>query len=131
MGDVVIIHSDDKPRGFWKLGCVEETLSGPDGEPRSAILLVMGKGNRLAQLRHPVQWLYPLEVTEDKARGVSSPPLKVPPATANSENDAVHGASELSGEGIPTIASRRPCRATALTAHDRQKAFVLAEGDDI
>ena len=37
VGDIVIIV-DDQPRAFWKLGKVEETLIGPDGEPRGALL---------------------------------------------------------------------------------------------
>lgn len=38
VGDVVMVHSDDQPRGFWKLGRVEETVIGRDGEPQGAVL---------------------------------------------------------------------------------------------
>ena len=37
VGDVVIIHSDDQPRGMWKFGRVEELLVGTDGEARSGL----------------------------------------------------------------------------------------------
>ena len=38
VGDVMIIHSDDQPRGMWNLGRVEKLLVGNDGEARGAIL---------------------------------------------------------------------------------------------
>ena len=39
VGDIVLIH-DDKPRGFWKLGRVEEIIVGRDGHIRGAVLEV-------------------------------------------------------------------------------------------
>ncbi len=65
VGDVVVIHSDNQPRGFWKLGRVQETLSGLDGEPRAAVLRVQGGGKHATLLCRPVQRLYPLEITGD------------------------------------------------------------------
>ena len=50
IGDVVIIHSDDQPRGMWSLGRVEELLVGNDGEARGAVLRVAGKGRRAKHL---------------------------------------------------------------------------------
>ena len=44
VGNVVVIHCDNQPRGMWKLGRVEELLTGADGEHRAAILRVAGKG---------------------------------------------------------------------------------------
>ena len=41
MGDVTI-HSDDQPRGMWKLGRVKELLIGADGEARGVVLRVAG-----------------------------------------------------------------------------------------
>ena len=59
-GDIVIIDSDNQPRGMWKLGRVEELLTGPDGESRAAVLQVAGQRRSAKYLRHPVQRLYPL-----------------------------------------------------------------------
>ena len=36
VGDVVLVHSSDRPRGFWRLGKVEELISGADGRVRGA-----------------------------------------------------------------------------------------------
>ncbi len=63
VGDVVIIHSDDQPRGMWKLGKVEELLTDPDGEHRAAVLRVAGQGRAAKRLRRPVRRLYPLETS--------------------------------------------------------------------
>lgn len=37
-GDVVIIKGDEKNRGLWKLGIVEELITGRDGVTREARL---------------------------------------------------------------------------------------------
>ena len=65
VGDIVII-ADDQPRALWKLGRVEKTLIGPDGEPRGALLRVARKGRNLLHIRRPVQRLYPLEMARDR-----------------------------------------------------------------
>ena len=36
-GDLVLIHDESLPRGFWKLGRIQEVHSGRDGLPRSAL----------------------------------------------------------------------------------------------
>ena len=48
--DVVVNHNNDKPSGMWKLGKVEELLTGPDGEQRVAILRVSGQGRTAKHL---------------------------------------------------------------------------------
>ncbi|XP_011408730.1 PREDICTED: uncharacterized protein LOC100636053, partial [Amphimedon queenslandica] len=40
VGDIVVIHSDEKKRGFWSNGRVEELLTGRDGNVRSAVVRV-------------------------------------------------------------------------------------------
>ena len=62
VGDVIIVHNENQLRGFWKLGRIEETLTGPDGEIRGAVLRVSCQGGKTTLLRCPVQRLYPLEV---------------------------------------------------------------------
>ena len=56
VGDVVIIRSEDKNRGKWPLGVVEELFEGRDGKVR-AIKLRAGK----TFLERPIQHIYPLE----------------------------------------------------------------------
>ena len=62
VGDVVVIHSDNQPRGMWDLGLVEELLIGSNGEARGAVLRVAGPGRRAKHLMRPVQRLYPIEM---------------------------------------------------------------------
>ena len=57
VGDVVIIHDDNQPRGMWNLGRVEELLVGNDGEVRGAVLRMAGQGRKAKHLRRPVQRL--------------------------------------------------------------------------
>ena len=45
VGDIVVVHSDDKPRGFWKLARVKDLITGYDGQVRGAVLKVHGKNH--------------------------------------------------------------------------------------
>ncbi len=122
VGDVVIIHSDDQPRGMWKLGKVEELLTGPDGEHRAAVLRVAGQGRAAKRLRRPVRRLYPLETSV-----LESQPRK----TSASESDEIAGderpllpdALEASPGPDPPV--RRSGRVAAQTARDRLLAQAL------
>ena len=68
--DVVIIYEDKQPRHRWKIGRVEETITGRDGRIRSAIVKVGKSG---ASIKRPVNRLFPLvqaDVDEDQRGGV-------------------------------------------------------------
>eukprot|EP00794_Sanderia_malayensis_P018542 gene18542-biopygen15623 len=62
IGDVVTIKGDEKNRGQWKIGIVEELIQGRDGIVR-AVKLRAGKSH----LERPIQFLYPLELHCDRA----------------------------------------------------------------
>jgi len=62
IGDVVIVHDENQPRGKWRIGRVEAFVTGSDGHVRGAVVRVKTKAGRLAKLRRPLQRLYPLEV---------------------------------------------------------------------
>ncbi|PFX23509.1 Retrovirus-related Pol polyprotein [Stylophora pistillata] len=72
-GEVVIIKSEEKNRAQWKLGVVEDLITGRDGVIRGA-KLKSGK----VHLEHPIQHLYPLELSCDKS-------VQTPPATLNAD----------------------------------------------
>ncbi|XP_074606418.1 uncharacterized protein LOC141859452 [Acropora palmata] len=55
-GEVVIIKSEEKNRRQWKLGIIEELITGQDGVARG------GK----SILERPLQLLYPLELSSEK-----------------------------------------------------------------
>ena len=61
VGDVVLIHSEDRNRGKWPLGIVETLHSGSDGVVRG-VKLRTGGGHLERALNH----LYPLELSCDR-----------------------------------------------------------------
>ncbi|XP_066029903.1 uncharacterized protein [Pocillopora verrucosa] len=60
-GEVVIIKDEERNRNKWKIGIVEDLISGRDGIVRAAKLRA-GKGT----LERAVQHLYPLELSCDR-----------------------------------------------------------------
>lgn len=68
IGDVVIIHSEEKNRGKWPLGIVQQLYGGRDGVIR-AVKLRTGK----SILERPIQHLYPLELSCDDPENVARP----------------------------------------------------------
>ena len=64
-GDVVVIQSDERNRGKWPLGIVEELYKGRDGVVR-AVKLRAGK----TYLERAVNHLYPLELSCDRTESV-------------------------------------------------------------
>ena len=68
IGDVVIIHSEEKNRGQWPLRIVEQLYGGRDGVIR-AVKLRTGK----SILERPIQHLYPLELSCDDPENVARP----------------------------------------------------------
>jgi len=65
VGDVVIVHEESLPRGFWKLGLVKELFKGRDGVTRGAIVKLASKSRRPSFLHRPIQHLYPLEIHQE------------------------------------------------------------------
>ena len=63
VGDIVIVHNDKKPRGFWNLGKVEKTLPGRDGLVRSAVIHVYTNDKQTKLFLRLVQLLYPIEIS--------------------------------------------------------------------
>ena len=41
IGDVVLVHDENLPRGLWKLGRVKELMRGGDGNVRGAVVKVV------------------------------------------------------------------------------------------
>lgn len=59
--DVVIVHSTDQPRGFWKLGRVKEVLVGKQEALFSDLQVKVLR--QATSLHRPIKLLYPLEVS--------------------------------------------------------------------
>ena len=129
--DVVIVHSKDEPRGFWKLGRVKQLTIGRDDKVRGAVVKVSGKGRQATSLHRPIQLLYPLEVPhptpeesgdklETEGQDISSSSGSVP----EDEPDVPPT------NGVPMAGRRRSRRAAALEARDRLIAQAL-EGEEL
>ena len=99
-GDIVIVHHDSKARGFWRLGRVEKTIPGRDGEVRGAVVRVGGLNPKT--IRRPVQRLYPVEFNDQVTRDEQ-----------DNANDQSTESSELPDS------PRRPKRNAAAIARDR------------
>lgn len=51
IGDLVLVHDDSQPRGFWRLAKVEDTILGKDGQIRGAKLKVSVRGDQSTSLQ--------------------------------------------------------------------------------
>ena len=92
VGDVVLIHDDNQPRGFWRLACVKSLIEGNDGHTRGAILTVISPGEKRITLKRPLQRLYPLEVkTVSCNRSEDEDESNIPLETPNQEQSTDKG----------------------------------------
>ena len=65
-GDIVLVHDEALPRGFWKLGRIQSVIVGVDGQARAATVKLMSKNGRSTlTLNRPLQRLYPLEIKHE------------------------------------------------------------------
>ena len=103
-GDVVIIKGEEKNRGLWKLGIVQELITGRDGVVRGAKL----RAGR-SYLERPVQHLYPMELSCDRTTAM-------PRATLSAE--------------APEAPVFRPSRDAAVAARARIKDATELTDDD-
>ena len=71
---MVIIKSEEKNREQWKLGIIEELITGQDGLVRGAKLRA---GKSIPE--RPVQLLYPLELSSERPPG--RPNVDLDPST--------------------------------------------------
>ena len=114
--DVVVVHSTDQPRGFWKLGRIMELLVGRDGEVRGAVVRVTAKGRQATVLQRPIQLLYPLEVP---------PPCPELEQLPNDPEQSPDNSPESPDDSEEPQPPRRPRRAAALEARDKLLAQTL------
>lgn len=72
-GQIVTVYDEGKPRGLWRIGMIEEVITGSDGRVRSASVRVQSKSGRDVVLRRPMQHLYPLEANIQRQSTESHP----------------------------------------------------------
>ena len=56
VGDLVVVHNEGQPRGFWKLAKVQRTIVGQDGKIRGAILKVSSSRSKINQQHYSDRW---------------------------------------------------------------------------
>ena len=84
-GDVVIIKSEEKNRAQWKLGIIDDLITGSDGLIRGVKLK-----SRKSRLERPIQHLYP-ELSCDGL--VQTPPEVLDADTPTTKG--CHGGSQI------------------------------------
>ena len=114
VGDIVLVHDEHHPRGFWKLAKVEKLIEGSDGHARGAVIRTPSKGTKTTILRCPLKFLYPLELC-----------CKAINETENVE-DAETGSKEK-GQPERTLARTRPPKRAATQQAERWLKTVIDE----
>ena len=121
VGDVVVVQDDALPRGFWKLGLVEELFEGKDGVARGALVRLAPRNGKQSVLRRPIQCLYPLEVHQvtekiDLTKGCNST------------------ATEAVGKTVPESDSEtsktRPKRKAAQKSEENRRVWIKELNED-
>ena len=117
-GDVVVVHDENLPRGFWRLGRVEEVLTGRDGQIRGATVRLASRNRQQTLLHRPIQLLYPLEIRD------TQPDSSIGPSNRESQTSSQqnHTEPELEQEGSTR---RRSKRISANHSDDRRRALLL------
>ena len=117
IGDIVVVHSDEKRRGFWNMGRIEDVIIGTDGETRGAVVSVYTGQKRSKLIRRPLQKLFPLEINEREAELLDE---SASTQSLPQESEEVPQDDGESAEAIPVQeeAPRRSRRAAAVAARD-------------
>ena len=119
VGDVVVVHDENLPRGLWRLGRVEELMTGTDGKVRSVALKVTKRGTNPSTIRRPIQRLYPLEFNEQERLDQEHPdPVVAVPGDSGSTAQIQYG------DGIMEKTSEtRPRRQAFISARDTVRSW--------
>ena len=115
-GDVVVVHDENLPRGFWKLGRVEEVIAGRDGRVRGAAVRLASRKRQQTLIHRPIQLLYPLEIRDvqrDSCIGPSNGSVTDEPE------------SQTSSQQEEGSVRRRSNRIAANQRDDRRRAIML------
>ena len=132
IGDVVVVHDEGQPRGFWKLAKVQETIVGKDGKVRGAVLRLPEKNGQPRWLQRPLQKLYPLEVNclspAEASNSNAADDLTDRETVNNMSSVDVDSTNaediHLDESASTSTTTGRPRRAAAGRAHSRMQAWV-------
>ena len=143
VGDIVIVHDEQLPRGLWKLGRVQELFKGRDGHCRGAIVRTVTRDRQQILMKRPIQLLYPLELkspeTDDNKSTVEDSgdsdvvsPCKEPNTLTDGENqeEEIDTSIETRRRSSRVAAQLGGRRRAALLGEDRRKACMLELNED-
>ena len=107
VGDMVVVHDEDLPRGLWKLARVEGLVTGADELVRGATIRVKSRGNTSSTPRCPLQCLYP--------------PLEI-----HGGDDSIHARVRMDSNPDPVVVRprRNPRRQAAVEAENRRRPLI-------
>ena len=127
VGDIVIIHDENLPRGLWKLGRVEKLMVGTDGKVRCAEVRVSASGRSSTTMKQPLQRLYPIETGNQGQTGLMQEGNPI-----EGDSASLHGGDVCSVES-PPVRERRPRRQAFVRAQDTIRTWcndLRPEGTD-
>ena len=70
LNELVMLHEEGLPRGFWRLAKIEDLIIGRDGRARGAKLKVSSRDGTVTTLQRPLSLLFPLEISCPKMPAV-------------------------------------------------------------
>ena len=125
-GDVAVVHDENLPRGFWKLGKVEEVIASRDGRVRGATVRLASRNRQQTLIHRPIQLLYPLEIRDEQSDSCNVPSNGSMTHEPESQPSSQHSPTESpvqQQEG----ARRRSKRIAANQSDDRRALIVQLE----
>ena len=129
VGEIVLLRSDSKLRGLWKLARVKQTLRGKDGQVRGVVLQIPSRESGSNVLRRPLQYLYPLELNcnVNNADGPESAEIS-PDKSGTGTDETAKTESSPATQQVRTL-ENRPKRAAAQKANDFIRAVITDTTD--
>ena len=134
VGDVVVVHEESLPRGFWRLGLVKELIKGRDGVPRGATVKLAPKSGKWSLLHRPIQLLYPLEINLEgcgSETGNNPPVADEQEPTGPKESSVDVNVSEKQRETQNEDPPRRPKRASAERSEVKRRLWIKELSEDV
>jgi len=119
VGDIVVVHHKTLPREFWRLGKVDDVVTGRDGYVRGAKVKVAKKETGSVMLYWPIQRLFPHEVNCGTRQVRVNSPVNNLPLTTDGD--------EVIGDEDAGLVIQRPRRAAAWETRDKIMAYALSE----
>ena len=74
VGDIVTVHEEKTPRGFWRLGKIEKVIESKDGLIRGATVKAVTPTGQISLINRPITKLFPVEIASRELEELSNTP---------------------------------------------------------